>query len=1167
MQKNITLKNLLGWGAKVIMMIFVTLCFFTGALKAQYSNGNLSTGNNSGGTAAPAGYNWSEIQGANINFGFGGSIAGGLTLADNFVVPAGQTWIVSKITFYAYSTSYAGATSPFNDLRLQIFNVNPSVGTPAPVFGNLTANVLSASPEAFLYRIAPGGATTGRKIWKMEANISTTLAAGTYWLEWQNGTIAGVTSNFFPAKTIVGAANQAGDNALQHTLAPSAWAPVLDGTTPQDMPFDITYSTSGAPCTGTPAPGNTLSTITTGCAAAPFTLSLQNVTSGLGVTYQWQTAASATGPWTNITGATSPTYSSSVTTGAFYHCLVTCSGNVGTSSNLQVALTPSTACYCTTSLASSTADEDIFNVTVSTLNNSSTCTTLAPGPGSIVTRYSNYTSGTGAPAVPNVIAGANNPFSVQIGTCGGNFTNSTAIFIDLNQDGVLAATERVYVSSIGIAGPHAETGVLVIPATATLGNTRMRVINVETGTPGSITACGGYTWGETEDYTINLVGCVPLTIATNPANASAFCGANASFTATANGTIPSYSWQYRINATSPWQIVPNAAPYTGANTATLSVAADASLNGYQFRAAIQGACIGSATDFSTEATLTVNQLVLPVSPATATICNNTTTPVLITVPNTSNTVSFSSTGAVAVPDNNPAPTLSNITVSGIPAGANILDVTITLNMSHTYPGDMIFNLKAPNAAATSNIINLYKYANGAATGPASGVPTWGWYGAKISSNGTAAFNTTVPAAPFIYNNVINWKADLRNTTVGVPANFPFDNPTGYVSNATSFNQVASSLVSPNGVWTMAMADGGPGDIGTLTSWKIDITYGGAPATASFTPITGLFTNAAATIPYVTGTQVTQVYALPIASTTYTAAVGTATCTAVPSTTVVTVNTAITGTLTVANNSLCAGGNATFSFAGLTTGTGLTYQWQMSTDGGATYANIAGATSATYVVSAATTAMSGNRYRVILSAAPCVSTAAATSSAGTLTVNPTPVVTISAAPITKLFPGLISTLTAAVSPNAAINYTWYRNGILIPNAITNRTVVNVDQLGTYTVAVTDVNGCSAVAGTSTPASIVISDSVNTDRLFIYPSPNNGNFQVRYYTDLSNGSPAPAAVNVYDEKGSLVFSQAYKIGSGYQPMNVSISPAHGRGIYRVDVIDTRGNRIKTGSVVIF
>ena len=57
--------------------------------------------------------------------------------------------------------------------------------------------------------------------------------------------------------------------------------------------------------------------------------------------------------------------------------------------------------------------------------------------------------------------------------------------------------------------------------------------------------------------------------------------------------------------------------------------------------------------------------------------------------------------------------------------------------------------------------------------------------------------------------------------------------------------------------------------------------------------------------------------------------------------------------------------ATFSV----TATGVptpTYQWQLSTDGGTTFANINGATAAGYTTGPTTTSMSGQRYRVVVS---------------------------------------------------------------------------------------------------------------------------------------------------------------------------------------------------------
>jgi gliding motility-associated-like protein len=156
-----------------------------------------------------------------------------------------------------------------------------------------------------------------------------------------------------------------------------------------------------------------------------------------------------------------------------------------------------------TSNATNTADEDIFNVTLGTLNNTSGCATTG-GTGSIQNEYSNYAYAGFPGGVPTLNRGCTIPFSVQVGTCGGNYNNAVAIYIDWNNDAdFVDAGENVYLSATTTSGPHTETGNITIPATATLGNCKMRVVNSET-TPGSIAPCGTYSWGETEDYFINI---------------------------------------------------------------------------------------------------------------------------------------------------------------------------------------------------------------------------------------------------------------------------------------------------------------------------------------------------------------------------------------------------------------------------------------------------------------------------------------------------------------------------------------------------------------------------------------------------------------------------------------------------------------------------------------
>ena len=256
-------------------------------------------------------------------------------------------------------------------------------------------------------------------------------------------------------------------------------------------------------CSGTPTAGTAVSGTNPVCPSVPFNLTLNGATNASGMTYQWQSAASASGPWSNITGATGTVYQASQLVNTWYQCVITCtaSNQSATSTPVQVTTNSFLNCYCTSS-STSVADEEILNVTLSTLNNSSTCTTTAPGPGSVANMYSNYTTSVAAPILsPGVVY----PFSVEIGTCNGNYNNWTKAWIDFNQNGLFTDPgEMVYSSTTFTNGPHIETGTVTVPTGTPQGLTRMRVVNVETTLATSVNPCGTYTWGETEDYFVNI---------------------------------------------------------------------------------------------------------------------------------------------------------------------------------------------------------------------------------------------------------------------------------------------------------------------------------------------------------------------------------------------------------------------------------------------------------------------------------------------------------------------------------------------------------------------------------------------------------------------------------------------------------------------------------------
>jgi hypothetical protein len=272
-------------------------------------------------------------------------------------------------------------------------------------------------------------------------------------------------------------------------------------------PYFGINATPPPPCTGTPAPGNTVSSANPVCSGVNFNLSLQNPTSGTGVTYQWQSAddAAFTVGVTNL--GTFSTQTTSQTSAKYYRCNVTCtnSGMSAYSNPLQVTMeAPFMSCYCT-STATYTTDEDILNVTFGSLNNTSTCSTTGTGSGSVLNMYSNYKSGAGAPAAPNVTQGDVVSLSLGLGTCGGSYGNLAKVFIDWNQNGLFTdAGEEVYLSPGG-SGARTVTGSVTVPLSAVPGNTGMRVVFVETTTASSVTPCGTYSWGETEDYLINVM--------------------------------------------------------------------------------------------------------------------------------------------------------------------------------------------------------------------------------------------------------------------------------------------------------------------------------------------------------------------------------------------------------------------------------------------------------------------------------------------------------------------------------------------------------------------------------------------------------------------------------------------------------------------------------------
>ena len=249
----------------------------------------------------------------------------------------------------------------------------------------------------------------------------------------------------------------------------------------------------------------------------------------------------------------------------------------------------------------------------------------------------------------------------------------------------------------------------------------------------------------------------------------------------------------------------------------------------------------------------------------------------------------------------------------------------------------------------------------------------------------------------------------------------------------------------------------------------------------------------------------------------------------------------------ANRTVCAGSNATFSVAATNAGT---YQWQSFN--GSTWTNIAGANAATYTVNSVTHAMNTTTFRVLLNGL-CTPV---TSNIATLYVNQLPTVSLTANISPVLLPGQFVTITSTVSL-AGGTYAWYKNGTLLPGVTTSAlTGLTVDNAGTYNLVYTDPNGCAATSG-----NIVVA-AQQSAALYVFPNPNKGQFQVRFF----NAANEQVTVNVFDSKGSKVYSKSIVAAAAYAPVAIDLGAAATDGVFVVEVYNSAGNKIGSKNIVV-
>lgn len=163
-------------------------------------------------------------------------------------------------------------------------------------------------------------------------------------------------------------------------------------------------------------------------------------------------------------------------------------GCPSSASSLTVTTSQGPGCwvYCNSTWSNQT-DDWISNVTFNTIANAS---------GSNAGGYGNY-SGT----CTSVMLGSIHQLCVTV-TVNGGFTQHAFAYFDWNNDGDFSdAGESIDLGQVSGTGTLCAN--ITIPAGATLGNTKMRIIEKYNVDPTS--ACESGSYGETEDYCVNIV--------------------------------------------------------------------------------------------------------------------------------------------------------------------------------------------------------------------------------------------------------------------------------------------------------------------------------------------------------------------------------------------------------------------------------------------------------------------------------------------------------------------------------------------------------------------------------------------------------------------------------------------------------------------------------------
>lgn len=212
--------------------------------------------------------------------------------------------------------------------------------------------------------------------------------------------------------------------------------------------------------------------------------------------------------------------------------------------------------YCTPAYSTGCTWGDDLNSVVLNGHGTSVLSDLNTGCGT--TSYSDKTASFTAVDLMQSIT-----YPVQLNTTYGFPTAELAsIWIDFNNDGTFAATEKLLTDLPLAMSPSFATGNITIPVNAPTGIHRMRVRVIYSTT--GVDACTNASYGETHDYNVNILALPPcsgtptagtISATTRACNSQPFTLSTAGATIAGNMT---YQWEQSPAGAGTWTAIPTA---------------------------------------------------------------------------------------------------------------------------------------------------------------------------------------------------------------------------------------------------------------------------------------------------------------------------------------------------------------------------------------------------------------------------------------------------------------------------------------------------------------------------------------------------------------------------------------------------------------------------------